>query len=166
MKLCEEVVRIWTGLSDYVIRICTPISSSCQASRICTTQSGRQCQIVLHDDVVTWKMSPLPATVKEAGPRFHIKMSSYQYRKSHCGDKTVVRSSDLHNGISYTGKMTSLYGIGAQLSHIILIGQLLQVYIIIVNLPWKSVWHRFWLWNLTVFPQFNVGFSLDIWPRS
>ena len=40
---------------------------------------------------------------------FNIKMSSYQYRKSHCGDKTVVRSSYLHNGISYTGKMTSLY---------------------------------------------------------
>ena len=36
-------------------------------------------------------------------------MSSYQYRKSHCGDKTVVRSSYLHNGISYTGKMSSLY---------------------------------------------------------
>ena len=41
-------------------------------------------------------------------------MSSYQYRKSHCGDKTVVRSSYLHNGISYTGKMSSLYWIGAQ----------------------------------------------------
>ena len=40
-------------------------------------------------------------------------MSSYQYRKSHCGDKTVVRSSYLHNGISYTGKMSSLYWIGA-----------------------------------------------------
>ena len=48
------------------------------------------------------------------GPRFKIKMSSYQYRKSHCGDKTVVRSSYLHNGISYTGKMLSLYWIGAQ----------------------------------------------------
>ena len=34
-----------------------------------------------------------------------IKMSSYQYRKSHCGDKTVVRSSYLHNGISYTGNI-------------------------------------------------------------
>ena len=43
------------------------------------------------------------------GPRFNIKMSSYQYRKSHCGDKTFVRSSYLHNGISYTGKVTSLY---------------------------------------------------------
>ena len=42
-----------------------------------------------------------------SGPRFNIKMSSYQYKKSHCGDKTVVRSSYLHNGISYTGKMSS-----------------------------------------------------------
>ena len=47
------------------------------------------------------------------GPRFNIKMSSYRYRKSHCGDKTVVRSSYLHNGISYTSKMSSLYWIGA-----------------------------------------------------
>ena len=37
------------------------------------------------------------------------KVTSYQYRKSHCGDKTVVRSSYLHNGISYTGKISSLY---------------------------------------------------------
>ena len=48
------------------------------------------------------------------GPRFNIKMPSYQYRKSHCRDKTVVRSSYLHNGISYTGKMASLYWIRAQ----------------------------------------------------
>ena len=43
------------------------------------------------------------------GSYFNIKMSSYRYRKSHCRDKTVVRSSYLHNVISYTGKMTSLY---------------------------------------------------------
>ena len=47
--------------------------------------------------------------LKPPGPWFNIKMSSYQYRKSHCGEKTVVRSSYLHNGISYTGEMTSLY---------------------------------------------------------
>ena len=52
---------------------------------------------------------------KIPGPWFNIKMSSYQYRKSHCGDKTVVISSYLHNGISYTGKMTSLYWIRALL---------------------------------------------------
>ena len=37
---------------------------------------------------------------KQSGPWFNIKMS-YRYRKSHCGDKTVVRSSYLHNRISY-----------------------------------------------------------------
>ena len=47
------------------------------------------------------------------GPRFNIKMPSYQYRKPHCGDKTVIRSSYLQNGISYTGKTTSLYWIRA-----------------------------------------------------
>ena len=47
----------------------------------------------------------------QTGPCFNIKMKSYQYRKSHCGDKTILRPSYLHNGISYTGKMTSLYWI-------------------------------------------------------
>ena len=49
------------------------------------------------------------------GPWFNIKMPSYQYRKSHCGDKTILRPSYLHNGISYTGKMTYLYWIRAQI---------------------------------------------------
>ena len=36
----------------------------------------------------------------EPGPWFNIKMSSYEYRKPHCGDKTVVRSSCLvHPGV-------------------------------------------------------------------
>ena len=50
---------------------------------------------------------------QEPWPWFNIKMSSYQYRKSHCGDKTILRPSYLHNGISYTGKTASLYWIGA-----------------------------------------------------
>ena len=49
----------------------------------------------------------------DAGPRFNIKMSFYLDRKSYCGDKTVVWSSYLHNGISYTGEITSLYWIRA-----------------------------------------------------
>ena len=52
----------------------------------------------------------------KSGAWFNIKMLSYHYRKSHCGDKTVVRSSYLHNGISYTSKMSSLYWIGAQVT--------------------------------------------------
>ena len=34
--------------------------------------------------------------------------------ESHCGEKTILRPSYLHNGISYPGKTTSLYWIGAQ----------------------------------------------------
>ena len=54
------------------------------------------------------------SVIMKPGPQFNIKMSSYRYRKSLCGDKTVIRSSYLHNGISYTGKMSSLYWIRAQ----------------------------------------------------
>ena len=52
---------------------------------------------------------------QDTGPWFDIKMTSYQHRKSHCGDKTILRPFNLHNGISYTGKMTSLYWIRAQM---------------------------------------------------
>ena len=65
--------------------------------------------LVRHDGYETGEFS------KHSGPWFNIKMLSYQYRKSHCGDKTVVRLSYLYNGISYTGKMSSLYWIGALL---------------------------------------------------
>ena len=54
--------------------------------------------------------------IDSSGPWFNIKMSSYQCRKSHCGDKTILRPSYLHNGISYTGKMISLYWIRIQVS--------------------------------------------------
>ena len=49
------------------------------------------------------RVTPLQ-TNKEPGARFNMKTTSYQYRKSHCGDKTVLISSYLLNGISYTGK--------------------------------------------------------------
>ena len=51
-------------------------------------------------------------------PWFNIKMLSYQYRKSHCGDKTILRPSYIHHGTSYTGK-TFLYWIGAQGPHLL-----------------------------------------------
>ena len=64
--------------------------------------------------ICAWSF-PATSTSWQKRFQFNIKMSSYQYRKSHCGDKTVVRSSYLHNGISYTGKMTSWYWIRAQM---------------------------------------------------
>ena len=55
----------------------------------------------------------------KSGPWFNITMSSYQYRKSHCGDKTILRPSYLHSGISYTGKTASLYWIRAPDSYLL-----------------------------------------------
>ena len=81
------------------------VSPLAQVMACCLTTPIRyinQCGLIISE--VLWH-SP--------GPRFNIKMTSYQYRKSHCGDKTAVRSSYLYNGISYTGKMTSLYWIRA-----------------------------------------------------
>ena len=60
-----------------------------------------------------WEVSSL-----RPGPRFNIKISSHQYRKSHCRDKTVVRSSYLQNGISYSGKTASLYCIRVEVMNI------------------------------------------------
>ena len=67
-----------------------------------------------------WPWMIYPATVRmkcleTPGPGFNMKMSSYQYGKSHCWDKMVIRSYYLHNGISYTGKMSSLYWIRAKI---------------------------------------------------
>ena len=45
------------------------------------------------DGLSSWLYSLLSALLAEVldASRFNIKMPSYQYRKSHCGDKTVVR---------------------------------------------------------------------------
>ena len=58
-----------------------------------------------------WSHILLSRASLDPGSRLNIKMLFYQYRKSHCGDKTVVRSSYFHNGISYT----TLYWIRAQM---------------------------------------------------
>ena len=88
-----------------------------------------------------------------SGPWFNIKMPSYQFRKSHCGDKTVIRLSYLHIGISYTGKMASLYWIGT--SHISprgwAVGCVLKLFC------WKSLV----LWrNRTVVVYYFEGWSI------
>ena len=40
-----------------------------------------------------------------------INMASNLYRKSHCGGNAILWPSNVHNGISYTGKTTSWYWI-------------------------------------------------------
>ena len=80
----------------------------------CLTTAAWRC----HKNFSQWlkglRQRQIAAVRQGPGPRFNIKMLFYQNRKSHCGNKTVVRSSYLHNGISYTGKMSSLYWIGTQ----------------------------------------------------
>ena len=71
-----------------------------------------------------WNVSPLRTTMSLsivictlkslAGVWLNVKMPSYQYRKSHYGNKTILRPSYFHNGFSYTSKMASWYWISAQ----------------------------------------------------
>ena len=64
----------------------------------------------------TWlsqqSISVKSVSIVDPEPWFSIKMPSYQYRKTLCGDKMIVSLSYLHNGISHTGKIASLYLIG------------------------------------------------------
>ena len=76
-----------------------------------------------------------------SAPWFNIQMSSYQYRKSHCGDKTVVRSSYLHNGISYTGKIISFYWIDPLVAKVQLTCYLVLLSVDSKNRLQDSQWH-------------------------
>ena len=73
-----------------------------------TVKFGKSMKAFSGSTRISWLESSMTS-----GPQFNIKKTSYQYRKSHCGDKTILRPSYLHNGISYTGKITSLYWIRA-----------------------------------------------------
>ena len=75
-------------------------------------------KMIYFSSYLAWYKKHMKTWAPEAGGRLNMKMPSYQYRKSHCGDKTILRSSYLHNGISYTGKMTSLYWIRALVSRV------------------------------------------------
>ena len=71
------------------------------------------------------------------GDWFNITMSYYSYKNFHCGDKTNLRPSYFNNGISYTDKTTSLYGICA------LYSIYACVYLkrsIIIPFHWQGLW--------------------------
>ena len=87
---------LW-GCSSSII-LCTPFS---------WRRFSGQLDMKRHREEISTQVLTLP------GGWFNIKMSSYQYRKSYCGDKTILRSSYLHNEISHTGKTASLYWIRA-----------------------------------------------------
>ena len=75
--------------------------------------------------------------VMRPGPQFNIKMTSYLYRKSHCGDNTILPPSYLHNWISFTGKTTSLYLIRA------------------LNILDKDQYHGYWCPGPLVLPGYQ-----------
>ena len=85
-----------------------------------------------------------------SGGCFNINMSSYQYKKSHCGDKMILRPSYLHNGISYTGKMISIYWIRAQMQEalsfwlVCLSIQLVRQVAHWLSIPPRGFWALFW----------------------
>ena len=73
-------------------------------------------------------------------PRFNIKMTSYPYRKSHCGDKTIIRWSYLHNGIPYIGKMTYLYSTSSLICFLHLLWFLLCVILCYTGQCYNRTW--------------------------
>ena len=56
---------------------------------------------------------PVSHILWDAGDWFSIKIQSYQYRKTHRGDKMILQQSYLHDGVSYGGMMISWYWISA-----------------------------------------------------
>ena len=72
---------------------------------------------------------------------FDIKMPSYQYRKSHCRDKPVIKPSYLHNGISYTGKTASLYWIEALVKTTQLLQSIQHLPLLTYYSPKTLTWH-------------------------
>ena len=101
-QLDSNVIEICSRWSNQHIKLVQTMAW-CQ-NRHASINYLNQCQ-----NMVVFSKTLAPGNTP--GPRFNIKMTSYQYRKSHCGDKTILRPSYLHNGISFTGKMTSLYWI-------------------------------------------------------
>ena len=105
----------WQALKYFTLEFHTQYPSNIQWREIICQIMETNCDLWCHSR--TWTQSHILTQISSKlhpGPWFNIKMTSYRYRNSHCGDKTVVRSSYVLNGISYTGKMTSLYWVRAQ----------------------------------------------------
>ena len=103
----------WITFCDIVTIICLRKCESCHSKLKGISKRPATFKETEYFVFLTELLAVLLSTIP--GPRVNIKMTSYSYRKSHCGDKTeILWPSYRHNGISYTGKTTSLYWIGAQ----------------------------------------------------
>ena len=112
---CGMGMQQWMNDSHYAQRArCFPVMRSSWLNLVPSNLWYKPYQILKLKCLLSRLAVVAFAQSIEAWTWFSIQMPSYQYRKSHCGDKTVVRSSYLDNRISYTGNMTSLYWIRAQ----------------------------------------------------
>ena len=124
--------KFWThtpqNMNFTVFYFCVWVTISLNCDVISLSETGPRCRHSLfqHSKNVLTYMSvyfPLPeeyvcistcrqlcqhldmfAYMSASGGWINIKMPSNQYRKSHSGDKTILRPSYLDNGISYTGR--------------------------------------------------------------
>ena len=104
------IVEVWKWISNLTPHfIMDVITYPCWDLRLSMLVKRGRSSALLGSNTVSWILSISSKTLIS-----NITMSSYQYRKSHYGDKTILRPSYLHNGISHTGKTTSLCWIGAQ----------------------------------------------------
>ena len=123
--ICGEQMKSSVSCTGILIKVCVIQVLSYTAERFITSWPWAMAKyylwtvVLLQHDlnlIIRWSVKILEVYIYNLpGPWFSIKMPSYQYRKSHCGDKTILRPSYLHNGISYTGKMASLYQFSPQL---------------------------------------------------
>ena len=127
-KDINEVSWLYYSIS-YIASSCVIVTSVCDYENVALCTTRYKCSACVerlntHPPIENVKVRKLPKyrwlekislrkQIRASWLWFNIKMLSYQYRKSHCGDKTILRPSYLHNGISYTGKMASLYQINA-----------------------------------------------------
>ena len=109
---CTKCEICSTGKSESFYKFSCGIDNvrKCHPLDYCFTNAGsvmiRKCHVFIYESTLLEKES-IRWSIET--PWFSITVSSCQYRISHCGDKRVVKSSYLHNCISYTAKMASSY---------------------------------------------------------
>ena len=87
-----------------------------------------------------YKNDELVCKESTAGPRFNMQMTFYLYRKSHCGDKAILRPSYLHNGFSILVRWHLYIELGPRLTNFgrdICVESALGPQIIVL---WRTLW--------------------------
>ena len=101
---------------------------------------------------------------------FNIKIQSYQYRNSHCGDKTISGLSYLHSGISCAGKTAPLYWICPHVAKHFLFdkyrhSECSNVHLNVNFLIMLQPWYLFWKISRSLeYLSLKPTIEYDIWP--